>query len=134
MAEAPDAKRAKRADEPSMGAARPPPPVCFVPTHTSWFRVDAIAELERRALPEFFDGRSSTKTADAYQHARNLIVSLYREQPGLHLSVTECRRHLATDVGAVMRLHQFLEHWGLINYNAQGAAPPTSSRNCWSLP
>ena len=30
-----------------------------------------------------------------------------------------CRRHLAGDVCALMRVHGFLEHWGLINFNVE---------------
>jgi len=29
----------------------------------------------------------------------------------------ECRRKLAGDICSVIRLHAFLEHWGLINFN-----------------
>ena len=81
----------------------------------NWFRLDRVDELERRTLPEFFDGKSASKTPTSYTRMRNLIVTTYRESPGVHLSVTECRRHLAADVGSVVRLHQFLEHWGIIN-------------------
>ena len=94
------------------------------PSNNSWFRPDRVDEVERRALPEFFDGSSSTKTPQAYTKMRNLIVATYREAPNLHLSVTECRRHLAADVGSVVRLHQFLEHWGIINH----ATPPEEGR------
>ena len=94
-----------------------PGPACAVPSHAAWFRLDDIHAIERRSLPEFFDG-DETKTSEAYKHMRNFIIATYREQPGLHLSVTECRRNIAADVGAVMRVHQFLEHWGLVNYNA----------------
>ena len=107
--------------EPSAKRARGP--TVRVPSHSAWFHLDSVSDIERKALPEFFDGRSATKTPAAYLAMRNMIVSTYREQPGLHLSVTECRRHLAADVGAIMRLHRFLEHWGLINYNASAGAP-----------
>ena len=29
----------------------------------------------------------------------------------------ECRRKIAGDICAVIRLHAFLEHWGIINFN-----------------
>jgi len=32
------------------------------------------------------------------------------------LTVTACRRNLAGDVCAIIRVHAFLEQWGLINY------------------
>ena len=90
-----------------------------IPSHAAWFAVDDVHDIERRALPEYFGSGTALKTSESYKQARNFIVSMYREQPSLYLSVTECRRHLALDVSAVMRLHQFLEHWGLINYLAQ---------------
>jgi SWI/SNF related-matrix-associated actin-dependent regulator of chromatin subfamily C len=94
------------------------------PSHAAWYSADKVAEIERRALPEYFDDRSAIKTPASYMQMRNLIINMYHEAPGLHLSVTECRRHLAADAGAVMRLHQFLEHWGLINYNAASPGAP----------
>ena len=97
-----------------------------VPTHSAWFRLDSVDDIEKRALPEFFDGSSSTKTPAAYTHMRNLMVSTFREAPNLHLSATECRRHIAADVGSVMRLHQFLEHWGIIN-TSTAARPPAGA-------
>lgn len=35
----------------------------------------------------------------------------------MHLTATTCRRNLAGDVCAIMRVHAFLEYWGLINFN-----------------
>ena len=99
---------------------------CLLPSHAAWFRTENVNDIERRALPEFFDGSSTSKTESrccdrrppracalwtdrplfSYKQARNFIVSAYREQPSLYLSFTECRRHIAIDVAAVMRLHQ----------------------------
>lgn len=39
-----------------------------------------------------------------------------RLNPTEYLTSTACRRNLAGDVCAVMRVHAFLEQWGLINY------------------
>ena len=116
-------KRPRASEEAEAGRARE----VVVPSTAAWYRDEAVSSIERHSLPEFFDGSSQTKTPETFLHMRNLIVSLYREQPGLHLSVTECRRHLAADVGSVMRLHQFLEHWGLINYNASSNVAVTSA-------
>ena len=90
-----------------------------IPSHAAWFSLDDVTDLERRALPEYFSPGSELKTSESYKQARNFIVGMYREQPTLYLSLTECRRHLSLDVAAVMRMHQFLEHWGLINYLSQ---------------
>jgi hypothetical protein len=105
-------------------------PTTTIPSHAAWFSLDDVHDLERRALPEYFSPGSELKTSESYKQARNFIVGTYREQPTLYLSLTECRRHLSLDVAAVMRLHQFLEHWGLINYlsqrpHASGAAGTT---------
>ena len=92
-----------------------------MPSHSAWFSFERVHSIEHKALPEFFDGSSTIKTPETYQQMRNFIVATYREQPSLHLSVTEVRRNLAVDVAAATRLHQFLEHWGIINYNASAA-------------
>ena len=34
----------------------------------------------------------------------------------MYLSATTCRRHLSGDVNGIIRVHGFLEKWGLINY------------------
>lgn len=37
-----------------------------VPSHSAWFDAEKISDIERRALPEFFDGSSAGKTPDLY--------------------------------------------------------------------
>lgn len=37
--------------------------------------------------------------------------------PTVYLSATTCRRHLSGDVNGIIRVHAFLEKWGLINYS-----------------
>ena len=44
------------------------------------------------------------------------MIALYRMNPRNYLSGTTCRRNLAGDACAIMRVHAFLEHWGLINF------------------
>ena len=34
----------------------------------------------------------------------------------MYLSSKTCNKHLAGDTAAIMRIHGFLEHWGLINF------------------
>lgn len=88
-----------------------------IPSYASWFREDSVHEIERRALPEFFqEGSLSGKTPSQFMGYRNFMVSMYRQRPSAYLAVTTCRRHLAGDVGSIIRVHAFLEQWGLINY------------------
>ena len=35
-----------------------------IPSHSTWFNLDEINEIEKRSLPEFFDFQSTTKTAE----------------------------------------------------------------------
>lgn len=89
------------------------------PSHAAWFDANGVHEIERRALPEFFQPERTLKKQKHYIEARNFVIATYREQPTLFLSVTECRRHLSLDASTVMRIHQFLEYWGLVNYVPQ---------------
>lgn len=93
--------------------------VAVLPSVASWFSLDDIHEIEMRALPEFFCEKYPSKTPDVYQQYRNFIIRLYREAPDSYLSATTCRRHLAGDACAIMRVHALLEHWGLINFNVE---------------
>lgn len=50
-----------------------------------------------------------------YIEARDFMVQTYRMRPQDYLTLTMCRRHLTGDVGSLVRIHSFLEQWGLIN-------------------
>ena len=56
---------------------------------------------------------------------RNFMIDTYRLNPNEYLSITACRRNLAGDVCAIMRIHAFLEQWGLINYQVEADIRPT---------
>ena len=47
------------------------------------------------------------------------MIDTYRLNPTEYLTSTACRRNLAGDVCAVVRVHAFLEQWGLINYQVR---------------
>lgn len=42
---------------------------------------------------------------------------MYRENTRAYLTATTCRRRIAGDACTILRVHAFLEHWGLINFN-----------------
>lgn len=88
----------------------------ILPSYSTWFDMHAIHLLERKALPEFFNSRNRSKTPAVYKDYRDFMVNTYRINPTEYLTVTACRRNLAGDVCAIMRVHAFLEQWGLINY------------------
>lgn len=88
----------------------------IIPSYSAWFSPSSIHPLEQRALPEFFSGKNRSKTPAIYKEYRDFMINTYRLRPSEYLTVTACRRNLAGDVCAVMRVHAFLEQWGLINY------------------
>ncbi|KAI0720769.1 SWIRM-domain-containing protein [Cerioporus squamosus] len=88
----------------------------IIPSYAAWFDMSKIHPVERRALPEFFNSRHRSKTPAIYKDYRDFMINTYRLRPSEYLTVTACRRNLAGDVCAIMRVHAFLEQWGLINY------------------
>lgn len=105
----------------------------IVPSYSSWFDYSSIHEIEKRALPEFFNAKNRSKTPEIYVGYRNFMIDTYRLNPGEYLSSTACRRNLPGDVCAIIRVHAFLEQWGLINYQVDTDAraaplgPPCTS-------
>lgn len=95
-----------------------------IPSYSSWFSLSTIHPIERRSIPEFFSKRNRSKTPAIYKDYRDFMVNTYRLNPGEYLTVTACRRNLAGDVGAIMRVHGFLEQWGLINYQVDPEGRP----------
>merc|ERR1712012_467150 len=53
------------------------------------------------------------------------MIDTYRLNPTEYLTSTACRRNLAGDVCAIMRVYAFLEQWGLINYQVDIDSRPT---------
>ena len=88
----------------------------ILPSYSTWFDMHLIAPVEKKSLPEFFNGRNRSKTPAVYKDYRDFMINTYRLNPVEYLTVTACRRNLAGDVCAIMRVHAFLEQWGLINY------------------
>ena len=98
----------------------------FLPSCSSWFNFDNINEIEINALPEFFCGKFPSKTKEIYKNYRNFIINLYRENPKKYLTSTTCRKHLAGDGCSILRIHAFLEHWGLINFKVDNILKPNT--------
>lgn len=81
----------------------------------SWFDAKLIQEREREELPEFFDGRCSSKIPTVYKEIRDFIVNKYLENPDHLLRHCDVRHCLTGDVNATRRVFQFLERTGVIN-------------------
>ncbi|KAK9462379.1 uncharacterized protein V1516DRAFT_689270 [Lipomyces oligophaga] len=98
----------------------------IIPSYAAWFDMRKINSIERKALPEFFNNRNRSKTPTVYRDYRDFMINTYRLNPVEYLTVTACRRNLAGDVCAIMRVHAFLEQWGLINYQVDPETRPSS--------
>jgi len=91
----------------------------IIPSYATWFSLATLHPIERRSLPEFFNSKNRSKTPTVYKDYRDFMIHTYRLNPSEYLTVTACRRNLAGDVCAIMRVHAFLEQWGLINYQVR---------------
>ncbi|KAF8521110.1 SWI/SNF complex protein [Hysterangium stoloniferum] len=98
----------------------------IIPSYSAWFDMAKIHPVERRALPEFFNSRNRSKTPSIYKDYRDFMINTYRLRPTEYLTVTACRRNLAGDVCAIMRVHAFLEQWGLVNYQIDPETRPAA--------
>jgi len=88
----------------------------IIPSNATWFSFSDIHETEKKALPEFFNNKNKSKTPTIYKEYRDFIINTYRSNPSEYLTVTACKRNLTDDVCTIIRIHAFLEQWGLINY------------------
>ncbi|KAJ5974388.1 Winged helix-turn-helix transcription repressor DNA-binding [Penicillium waksmanii] len=98
----------------------------ILPSYATWFDMNTVHEIEKKAIAEFFNGRNRSKTPATYKDYRDFMINTYRLNPIEYLTVTACRRNLAGDVCAIMRIHSFLEQWGLINYQVDPQSRPSN--------
>ncbi|XP_069122462.1 SWI/SNF complex subunit SMARCC1-like [Argopecten irradians] len=98
----------------------------IIPSYSAWFDYNGVHSIEKRALPEFFNSKNKSKTPEIYLAYRNFMIDTYRLNPTEYLTSTACRRNLAGDVCAIMRVHAFLEQWGLLNYQVDADNKPSA--------
>ncbi|KAH3902798.1 Rsc8p SCDLUD_000389 [Saccharomycodes ludwigii] len=104
----------------------------ILPSFAAWFDISLIHDIERNYFPEFFNNKNSYnngssifKTSKIYKDVRDFIVNTYRLNPLEYLTITAVRRNLAMDVGSIVKIHQFLEKWGIINYQIDPKTKPS---------
>ncbi|KAJ3019333.1 UNVERIFIED_CONTAM: hypothetical protein HDU68_010713, partial [Siphonaria sp. JEL0065] len=66
-----------------------------------------------------------SKTPEIYVVHRNFMINSFRVNPTEYLTITACRRNLVGDVAGIVRIHAFLEQWGLINYQVEPDMRPS---------
>ncbi|KAJ3275596.1 hypothetical protein HDV01_007599 [Terramyces sp. JEL0728] len=98
----------------------------IIPSYAAWFSFGKIHEIEEKAVPEFFNNKNKSKTPQVYKDYRDFMINTYRLNPHEYLTVTACRRNLAGDVCAIIRVHAVLEQWGLLNYQVDPDSRPST--------
>lgn len=103
-----------------------------IPSFAKWFNMNDVHSIEKKLFPDFFPAKtleatpkSVYKTPEVYQNMRDFIINTYRLNPIEYLTVTAVRRNLAGDVTSIIRIHRFLEKWGLINYQIDPRTKPS---------
>ena len=106
----------------------------------TWFDADSISTVEMKYIPDVIlscvvdNGYATKKNSEEglahdaqyaltqrsgqkYLSVRNFIVHLYHQKMNTFLTATECRRKIAGDVTYIVRIHEFLDSFGIINYS-----------------
>lgn len=108
----------------------------------NWFSIDSISQVERRYLGSIISSSNSNEILSStisnnenlYIHLRNAIINLYLLNKQQYLSATECRRKISGDISKIIKIHEFLDAFGLINQNAKlESCPRTFSDSTFSL-
>jgi hypothetical protein len=111
-----------------------------------WYEREGVSAVERRYLPEILHcdlfgglsrGSNPQRAQQTYLTIRNYIMDLYAQNPLVYLSATECRQKIAGDVSVIVRVHEFLDVFGFINYSPKirsHSRPPKSSSFFSSYP
>lgn len=101
----------------------------IIPSFAKWFDMNTIHAIEKKLFPDFFPLEngpvSAYKSSKSYQNIRDFMINTYRINPIEYLTVTAVRRNLTGDVGSIVRIHRFLEKWGLINYQIDPKTKPS---------
>lgn len=50
----------------------------LVPSYSAWYKSDEVNDIEKAALPEFFNGRNKSKTPLIYKDYRDFMIQTYR--------------------------------------------------------
>jgi SWIRM domain len=98
-------------------SAQPVPKQIIIPTAAaSWFDASKVHEIEKVSLPHFFEHEGDNSYEQEYIRYRDYMINTYQADSTEYLTVLACTKDLNGDLEDLMRIHSFLELWGLINY------------------
>lgn len=91
-----------------------------------WYKPDAVSDIERTLLPEWFDGSAIHRTLESYLQAREMALKISTTLGrNRYITATMLRRSIPGDAGSLIRLHQFLTAHALLNADAINDSMPT---------
>lgn len=100
-----------------------------IPSFSRWFDMNKIHSIEEKLFPDILLETNAVKlgykTRESYKNMRDFMINCYRLNPREYLTITAIRRNLCGDVTTIIRIHQFLEKWGLINYQIDPRTKPS---------
>lgn len=90
-----------------------------------WYNRDGVSSWEMTLLPEWFDGSAAHRTTDTYIKTREKMIKISQKLATRYLTATMARRAIPGDAGSLIRLHEFLGVYALINEDAIYDSVPT---------
>lgn len=92
----------------------------------SWYSADCVSDVEKQYLGYIIED-SITSSTSSYIAIRNAIVTFYQQNPSQYLTATECRRKVAGDISKIVRIHEFLDAFGIINQSVKSEQRPINN-------
>lgn len=95
----------------------------------SWYNKKAVSDIEKSLLQEWFNNSAEHRSEATYIVAREGILEAACKSSAKYLTSSAVRRCVAGDAGSIMRLFEFLVHYGFINGSAIGDHAPLQVTN-----
>ena len=92
-----------------------------------WYTKDAVSEIERTLLPEWFDESAHHRTPESYIKARQQVLKMSTQMGNRFITNALIRRTVPGDAGSLNRLFHFLMSYSFINADAINDSTPTAS-------
>mmetsp|Transcript_2901 Transcript_2901/g.13553 ORF Transcript_2901/g.13553 Transcript_2901/m.13553 type:complete len:739 (-) Transcript_2901:3069-5285(-) len=111
----------RRAHVSSHAAPTNAPALGKISRSPAWFSTESIHRIERRAFPDLLSGHFALKSPTSYKMIRNKIVDAWTSSPTRYLSPSAIKLEVEAETTSVVRIHNFLEQWGVINSSVRSS-------------
>lgn len=90
----------------------------------AWYSPDQVSDIERTLLPEWFNGSAAHRNEIRYIQTREAILALSEKLGPRYVTNAMVRRSIPGDAASLMRLHEFLNAYSMINEDAMNDSQP----------